>query len=237
MLAELAQISVDGISALERGCRCTPRRETVTLLTRALGLEGESRLEFEASATHERTAWPHEPPFATASFVGRERELIELAGLVEKHRMVTITGPGGIGKTQTAVQVAKRLVESDKLPICAVGLAPIEDPSLVIATIVLALALPENPEQKIIDTLAEFIRDKALKQRMSRRRYWPNARSFESWLPVASRSTSARNGSSGYRRSAHPARTSIDSPSVKLPSTKQLHFSAIALVRSIIALV
>ncbi len=162
MLAELAQISVDGISALERGCHCTPRRETAALLTRALGLEGESRLEFEASAAHERTAWPRELPFAAASFVGRERELIELASLVEKHRMVTITGPGGIGKTQTAVQVVKRLVESDQLAICAVGLAPIEDPSLVIATIALALALPENPERQVLDTLAAFIRDKAL---------------------------------------------------------------------------
>jgi hypothetical protein len=162
MLAELARISVDGISALERGCRCTPRRETVTLLTRALALEGESRFEFEASAAHERTAWPGELPLTTASFVGRERQLNELAGLVEKHRMVTITGLGGIGKTQTAIQLAKRLVESDRLAICAVGLSPIEDPSLVIATIALALALPENPEQQIIHTLATFIRDKSL---------------------------------------------------------------------------
>jgi len=92
-LAERARISVQAISALERGARQAPRRDTLALLTQALELDGEALSEFEATARASikqkvRATQPlfkvarrkraNVPQFATP-FFGREREALELA--------------------------------------------------------------------------------------------------------------------------------------------------------------
>ena len=118
-LAERARVSLDGISALERGYRRSPQRETLALLAGALALSDEQRRVFESAAT--RPASPRrrgegsvtvgpwadsssaELPLRLTRFVGREVELGEIAALMREHRMVTLTGPGGVGKTQTAL--------------------------------------------------------------------------------------------------------------------------------------
>ena len=121
-LAERAGMSSDGISALERGHRRTPQRETLALLAAALALNNEQRRAFKlAAATHSGLGrrnwasvtvgpWPEAGasllPLALTSFVGREVELDELAALVRQHRLVTVTGPGGVGKTQLALHIA-----------------------------------------------------------------------------------------------------------------------------------
>ena len=122
-LAERAQLSLYGISALERGYRRTPQRETVALLSDALALNDKQRAEFEAAAARRRlprttaeasltigpwsSAGSSSLPLALTRFVGREAELEEITALVHDHRLVTITGAGGIGKTQTALHVAR----------------------------------------------------------------------------------------------------------------------------------
>ncbi|MFY9663061.1 MAG: hypothetical protein WAL67_01925 [Candidatus Cybelea sp.] len=106
---------MQGISALERGFRRTPQRGTLALLAGALALSDEHRREFEAAAARwvllrsERRAsvtvgpWPSIAastlPVALTSFIGRETELDEIAALVRDHRLVTLTGSGGVGKT------------------------------------------------------------------------------------------------------------------------------------------
>ncbi|MBV9333404.1 MAG: helix-turn-helix domain-containing protein, partial [Candidatus Eremiobacteraeota bacterium] len=117
VLAERARMSTDGVSALERGHRRSPQRETVALLVAALALEGEQRREFEAAADRTRTRRlgrmgetgadeSAELPLPLTSFVGREVELGEISSLLGDHRLVTLTGTGGIGKTQLALRVA-----------------------------------------------------------------------------------------------------------------------------------
>jgi len=123
-LAERARMSANGIGSLERGDRRTPERETVLLLAGALALNERQRKEFEATAA--RSALPRSGgdsaavgpwegaaisslPLALTSFVGRDKELAEIAALVGHHRMVTLTGAGGVGKTQTALHVAGEL--------------------------------------------------------------------------------------------------------------------------------
>ncbi len=126
-LAERAGVSLDGISALERGYRRSPQRDTLALLAGALALSDEQGRAFEAAAVRPAFPrrrggasvtvgpWPDSAipnlPLALTSFVGRDRELAEIGTLVRGHRMVTLTGAGGVGKTQTALHVATALGE------------------------------------------------------------------------------------------------------------------------------
>ena len=95
-----------------------------------------------------------------ASFVGRERELDEIATLVREHRLVTLTGSGGVGKTQTALQVATALTDASAA--WFVGLAPISDPSLIPAAIASALRVQEVPTRPLLETLLEYLKHKTL---------------------------------------------------------------------------
>jgi predicted ATPase/transcriptional regulator with XRE-family HTH domain len=175
-LAERARMSTEGISALERGYRRTPQRETLSLLAGALALSDERREEFEATAARSvllgRGAsvtvgpWADGPsaalPLALTSFVGRESELVEIATLVREHRMVTLTGTGGIGKTQTALRVATALRGSANIAVCFIGLASISDPSFVVAAIASALRVQEVPNRPLLETLLAYLGNKAL---------------------------------------------------------------------------
>jgi predicted ATPase/transcriptional regulator with XRE-family HTH domain len=175
-LAERAQMSVNGVSALERGYRRTPQRETLALLVSALALDDEQRREFEATAARSVllgrgasvTVGPWADgatinlPLALSSFVGRDSELDEIATLVREHRMVTLTGVGGIGKTQTALRVTTALSAADDGAVCFVGLAPITNHSLVVAAIASALGVQEVPNRPLLDTLLAYLKKKSL---------------------------------------------------------------------------
>jgi predicted ATPase/transcriptional regulator with XRE-family HTH domain len=175
-LAERAGMSAHGISALERGYRRTPQRETLALLVGALALNDEQRGEFEATAGRSVllgrgasvTVGPWADgasatlPLALTSFVGREFELDEIDALVREHRMVTLTGSGGVGKTQTALHVATALRDAGHAPVCFAGLAPIANPSLVVATIASTLGVQEVPNRPPLDTLLGYLKNKTL---------------------------------------------------------------------------
>ena len=164
-LAERAHMSMNGISALERGYRRTPQRETLALLVRALALEDEERGEFEEAASppkalHRKSI--SNLPLSLTSFVGREVELDEVARLVREHRLVTLTGAGGIGKTQTALQVGTALSGTAEAAVCFVALAPVGDPALVVAAIASTLGVQEVPNRPLIETLTAYLKNKAL---------------------------------------------------------------------------
>jgi predicted ATPase/transcriptional regulator with XRE-family HTH domain len=175
-LAERAGMSARGIGALERGYRRTPQRETLVLLTDALALNDEQRREFEASAARSmllgRAAavtvgrWVDgatiKLPLALTSFVGREAELDEIAALVVDHRLITITGAGGVGKTQTALHVATAVSEAGNIPCCFVGLAPIATARLVVFAIASAVGVQGVPNRPLIDTLRFNLKNEAL---------------------------------------------------------------------------
>lgn len=172
-LAERARLSTNGIGALERGCRCKPQCETLARLSGALALNNDQRMELATAAAgpgrSPRRAsarlgpWPDlvtaDLPLALTRFVGRDREIAEIGALVHVHRMVTLAGAGGIGKTQTALHVAGAL--SDVYgAIGFVGLAPITDPSLVVGTIASALGVQEMPNRPLLGTLRAYLRNK-----------------------------------------------------------------------------
>ena len=169
-------MSTNGIGALERGYRRTPQFETLSLLIGALALSEEQRQEFVAAAASSGEArsrasvtvgpWNQGGgstfPMALTSFVGRASELSEVAALVRDHRLVTLIGAGGAGKTRTASQVAIALRDAGGDAVCFVGLAPIGDPSLVAAAIASALGVQEVPHCPLLETLVAYLKNKAL---------------------------------------------------------------------------
>lgn len=165
-------MSISGISALERGHRRTPQFETLALLSGALALTEEQRRELVAVAQFETVAggasitvgpWPSlgpaKLPLALTQFVGRKAELDEIASLVGEHRFVTITGAGGVGKTQTALRAATALSDAEGT-VGFVGLAAIGDASLVTTAIANALGVQEVPHHPLLETLVAFLKNK-----------------------------------------------------------------------------
>ncbi|HET6275118.1 MAG TPA: helix-turn-helix domain-containing protein [Candidatus Cybelea sp.] len=175
-LAERARISVSAVSALERGYRRTPQRETLTLLADALGLNRERRSTFEAAAVRPTpprrggsvTVGPWQRPsvaalpFALTSFIGRDAEVREIAALLRDRRLVTITGSGGVGKTQAALHVAASVSESLDCSVGFITLAPLSDPSVVTAAIALALGVQEVQRHSLIETLLAYLKNKSV---------------------------------------------------------------------------
>ena len=92
-------------------------------------------------------------PAQLSSFVGRAREVDEIADLVRRHRLVTLTGAGGSGKTRLALHVADAVAGEHPDGVWWADLAPLTDASLVPAAVAAALGIPE-PREPIIETLA-----------------------------------------------------------------------------------
>ncbi|HUG29693.1 MAG TPA: tetratricopeptide repeat protein [Candidatus Limnocylindria bacterium] len=105
---------------------------------------------------------PKQLPAQLTSFIGRGRELGEIADLLGRSRLVTLTGPGGTGKTRLAVAVADRLLPRFSDGVFFVPVAPIDDPERVPAAIATVLGLREAPEQPVVQVLEEHLRDKSM---------------------------------------------------------------------------
>jgi predicted ATPase len=135
-LAERSTVSVRAISDLERGVSRRPHPDTVALLAGALQLTPDQRAVFEAAARSpivEKADIDHLPsnlPVQLASFVGREREVRALRGLLQRRdvRLVTLTGPGGSGKTRLSIQAATEMIDVFGDGVVFVSLAPVSGP-------------------------------------------------------------------------------------------------------------
>jgi predicted ATPase/class 3 adenylate cyclase len=90
-------------------------------------------------------------PHATSTFVGRERELGEVLDAIQSARLLTLTGPGGSGKTRLALEAATTLVPSFKAGVFWVGLSSLRDPALVAETIAQTLGAKEGLAEHIAE--------------------------------------------------------------------------------------
>jgi len=121
----------------------------------------ESSAAPETSAPDKKTELTNLPAQLT-SFIGREKEMPVVRQLIGDHRLVTLVGAGGCGKTRLACEVAGQLVPDYPDGVWFVDLSPIAEEGLVAKEITEVLTIPEAPGQPIIDTLTEKIKDKNL---------------------------------------------------------------------------
>ena len=166
-LAQKAGLSTNAVGQLERGERKHPYPHTVRSLAEALGLSEEEVSTLLASAPR-RGAAPStivpDLPIPPTPLVGREREVVAARSLLEEGgaRLVTLTGPGGVGKTRLALEMAGGA--GDLFPDGAVfvALAPVSDPGLVMSTVAQVLGLREAGGKPVRELVHEYLGDKRL---------------------------------------------------------------------------
>jgi predicted ATPase/DNA-binding XRE family transcriptional regulator len=167
-LAERTGLSVRGISDLERGARRHPHFETVRLLADALDLEPTKRADLVATARATLGIIPpaiappikvSSLPIAATRLIGREQEINAAVELLEhgELRLLTLTGPGGVGKTQLALEVGRRLSNSFREGVSFVPLASLSDPGLVAPAIAQALDVHDSETRPVAEGLRAAI--------------------------------------------------------------------------------
>ncbi|HTD35659.1 MAG TPA: helix-turn-helix domain-containing protein [Candidatus Elarobacter sp.] len=173
-LSEQAGLAVPEIDAIERGAAPPPAGEILGALAAALGLTGARREAFETAAAPpegdrlEATCEPAPAGRGAAalgtlpSFVGRDAELAEIAAALSSSRLVTIIGPGGVGKTRTAQEVAIDALPHYPGGVWVAELAPLSDPELIAVAIASALGVgdPTGGARPLSDTVVSALRAK-----------------------------------------------------------------------------
>ncbi|WP_245654292.1 ATP-binding protein [Streptomyces violens] len=101
-----------------------------------------------------------ELPAETTSFIGRQREIAQVAAVLDRFRLVTLTGPGGVGKTRTAVRAAHRLRDRSPDGVHLVPLSALTEPELLPNTVAAALDLPEQAARPAMEVLTAYLEDK-----------------------------------------------------------------------------
>jgi predicted ATPase/DNA-binding CsgD family transcriptional regulator len=107
-------------------------------------------------------AQAHNLPVQRTSFVGREREMLELKRQLAMTRLLTLSGAGGSGKTRLALEVARDLVGAYPDGVWMVELAPLSEEALVPQAVAKALKVPEQPGRELTEALVDALREKRL---------------------------------------------------------------------------
>ncbi|HXT34192.1 MAG TPA: tetratricopeptide repeat protein [Chloroflexota bacterium] len=178
-LAERAELSTDAIAALERGRRVAPRLETVARLATALDLNPTDRAALIGAAVGAPIADAAKPapadrqssavlalPAPPITLLGREHEEVTVRHLLDRAResgaarLISLIGPGGVGKTSLALAVGAAARRTFVDGAVFVDLSALDDPSLVLPALAQALALREAGDQGIRELLIAHLRDR-----------------------------------------------------------------------------
>ena len=169
-LAERAGISPNAVGGLERGEHRRPYPATVRALAAALGLSDAERAALAAAVPQRGQPAATDAPIASAlpallsPLIGRDGETATVLSLitVDGARLVTLTGPGGVGKTALALRVAADLAGEFSGGVAWVPCATIREPGLLGPTIALALGVTINGGMPVADLIADVLRDRHL---------------------------------------------------------------------------
>lgn len=148
-LAERAGMTARGIAALEQGRRKRPYPHTVRALASALGLTDAERSDLVAIANRAADAnqGDAEPALASPAdtptpLFGRDQALDDVLALVDgEARLVTLTGPGGVGKTSLAIEIARRSGATFRNGVAVVALETLDDPARLVPWIASRIGL------------------------------------------------------------------------------------------------
>jgi predicted ATPase/DNA-binding XRE family transcriptional regulator len=169
-LATRTGLTPQAIGLLERGKRRQPHAYTVQKLAEALELDGRDLSEFEAAARRSTTprsrdhAAVYRVPRPPTSLVGREHEAATIASLLREVdvRLLTLIGPGGVGKTRLAIEVARRSREAFADGVVFVPLAPLRDPELIPAAVAETLGVKDVADRSLQDSLKRHLQGKEM---------------------------------------------------------------------------
>ena len=163
-LAERAGLTANAIGALERGERRRPYPHTLRVLADALGLDDAQRAELAAVARPGRST-PASPASTVApagsgpSLVGRRRETWEVVTALTsgRTRLLTLTGPGGVGKTRLATEAARRAATHFGGAVTVVELASVRDPALVLPTVAQAFGVAQSGGPDVLTAVVSHL--------------------------------------------------------------------------------
>ena len=182
-LADRVGCSLAAIKKIE-GDERRPSRQIAERLADVLGVRAEQRGIFldvargirsvdQLSVAREAVAsapteipkpLPHNLPMQLTSFIGRERELDEVKHLLSSTRLLTLTGPGGTGKTRLALHLGAEMLALKQFTngVWLVELAPLADPTLVTQTIAATLGVHAQPRHTILESLTSYVSAKSI---------------------------------------------------------------------------
>jgi predicted ATPase/transcriptional regulator with XRE-family HTH domain len=174
-LAERARISAKAVGSYERGDRRAPHRDTLALIVDALRVTGAAYDELMSAADQARRRgpsavdlaasgeFPTQPnnlPIARTTFVGRDHDVAEVEQLLDRHRLLTLVGSGGVGKTRLAIQVGTELLDRYPDGVWFVDFAPITDPELVASVVAQALGMSQHRGHPIDKAIPAWLKGK-----------------------------------------------------------------------------
>ncbi len=169
-LAERAGLSTRAVSDLERGVKTRPHPATMRLLADALDLGPEDRAALAAASRPVAGIAVGSPPalpglpIPLSPIVGRSNEVATAVDLLRSGstRLLTLTGPGGVGKTRLSLEIARSVAPEYAGAVVFVELAPVGDPSLVLSAVAEVLNLREEGGRSLVEAVRERVRAKRM---------------------------------------------------------------------------
>jgi predicted ATPase/DNA-binding CsgD family transcriptional regulator len=145
----------------------TPPEERPNQGTQAASVKIVAPADNANQGVQSRSLVGHRPrannlPLPLTSFVGQTAALATARRLVTRNRLLTLTGPGGVGKTRLALETAFGLIDQFEGGGCWVDLAGLSDPAFVVQAVCLALGLPDDPGRSPAAVLVEYVQDKEM---------------------------------------------------------------------------